>query len=73
MASEKLSVSVDAELGSQARSLQRGASASAVVFEALHRLVAGEQLRLLLDELNEEYGPLPDDAIREAERRWSPA
>jgi hypothetical protein len=72
MASEKLSVSVDAELWAAARSLPLPErSASAVVAEALRRMIAGEQLRALLDELDAEFGPVPDDEIRAAERRWS--
>lgn len=71
MASEKLSVSVDAELWAAARSLPLPErSASAIVAEALRRLIYSEQLRALLDELDAEFGPVPDDEIRTAERRW---
>jgi hypothetical protein len=71
MASEKLSVSVDTEVWHRARSLSVGGSPSAIVNEALRRLVAGEQLAALLRELDDEYGPLPDKVVREAEQRWS--
>lgn len=55
MASEKLSVSVDAELWAAVRALSLPErSASALVAEALRRLIAGEQLRALLDELDAE-------------------
>jgi hypothetical protein len=40
------------------------------VAEALRRLVAGEQLRALLDELDAEFGPVTDEEMRAAEQRW---
>ena len=73
MASEKLSVSVDTEVWRRARSLSAGDSPSAIVNEALRRLVAGEQLAALLHELDDEYGPVPQEMVRAAEQRWSHA
>lgn len=70
MASEKLSVSVDLEVWTRARSLSTGGSPSAIVNEALRRLVAGEQLAALLRELDDQYGPVPEEMVREAEQRW---
>jgi hypothetical protein len=69
-AKEKISVTVDRDVWEQARALPWAASASDVVNEALHRLVAAERLGVMLDQLAEDFGPVDEDLITEAEARW---
>jgi hypothetical protein len=67
---EKISVTVDRDVWEQARSLPWAASASDVVNEALHRLVATERLNVMLDRLVDDFGPVGEDLVVEAEVKW---
>ena len=67
---EKISVTVDRDIWEQARALPWAASASDVVNEALHRLVASERLGVMLDRLSEDFGPVDEDLITRAEATW---
>ena len=67
---EKISVTVDRDIWEQARALPWAASASDVVNEALHRLVAAEKLGVMLDQLAEDYGPVDEALITETEAKW---
>jgi hypothetical protein len=69
-AKEKISVTVDRDVWAQARALPWAASASDVVNEALHRLVAAERLGVMLDQLAEDFGPVDEELISRAEARW---
>jgi hypothetical protein len=69
-AKEKISVTVDREIWEQARALPWAASASDVVNEALHRLVAAEKLGVMLDQLAEDFGPVDENLVTEAEAQW---
>jgi len=67
---EKISVTVDRDVWETARSLPWAASGSDVVNEALRRLVATERLGVMLDRLSEEFGPVDEGLVAEAEARW---
>lgn len=67
---EKISVTVDRDIWAQAKALPWAASGSDVVNEALHRLVAAERLGAMLDRLSEEFGPVDEALVAEAEAKW---
>ncbi len=67
---EKISVTVDRGVWAQARELPWASSGSEVVNEALRRLVAAERLGVMLDALTDEYGPVDEELIVEAETKW---
>jgi hypothetical protein len=67
---EKLSVTVDRAVWAEARALPWARSASEVVNEALRRLVAVERLGTMLDRLTEEFGPVDEQLVAEAEAKW---
>ena len=67
---EKISVTVDRDIWEEARGLPWAESASEVVNEALRRLVATERLGTALDRLYEIHGPVDEELVQEAERRW---
>jgi hypothetical protein len=67
---EKISVTVDRNVWEQARALPWAASASDVVNEALHRLVAVERLSVMLDRLVDDFGPVDESLVVKAEARW---
>ncbi len=67
---EKISVTVDRDVWEEARSLPWASSGSEVVNEALRRLVASERLGAALDLLYEIHGPVDEELVQEADRRW---
>lgn len=67
---EKISVTVDRDVWEQARALPWASSGSEVVNEALRRLVASERLRSVLEELDEIHGPVPEELVEEARKKW---
>ena len=67
---EKISVTVDRDLWEEARALPWARSGSEVVGEALRRLVAAERLGVVLDRLDEEFGPVDERLVAEAEAKW---
>lgn len=67
---EKISVTVDRHVWEQARMLPWAVSASDVVNEALHRLVAVERLGVMLDRLVDDFGPVDEKLVTEAEAKW---
>lgn len=67
---EKLSVTVDRDVWEAARNLPWASSASEVVNEALRRLVASERLGTALDRLYEIHGPVDEELVEEADRKW---
>jgi hypothetical protein len=67
---EKISVTVDRDIWERARTLPWASSASDVVNEALHRLVAAERLGVMLDHLADELGPVDERLVAEAEAKW---
>ena len=67
---EKISVTVDRDVWHEARRLPWAVSGSDVVNEALHRLIAAERLGNMLDRLSEEFGPVDEDLVAEADAAW---
>ena len=67
MATEKLSVTVDAEVASRVKELAGHRGVSAFVDRALQHEVARADLRSLLDELEAEVGPADPTMVAEAE------
>lgn len=66
----KISVTVDREVWDQARALPWAESASDAVNEALRRMVAAERLGMMLDHLEEQFGPVDEAVAAEVESRW---
>jgi hypothetical protein len=67
---EKISVTVDRDVWERARTLPWASSASDVVNEALHRLVAAERLGVMLDRLTDDFGTVDERLVAEAEAKW---
>lgn len=70
MKTEKVSLSLDAELVSEARQRRKGRSLSSYVNEGLRRQVRADRQRELLDEWEREFGPIPEDVLAEAAAQW---
>ena len=70
MAVAKVSLSLDAELVAQARALAGARGLSALVNEALRVQLQHERVRRLLDEMDQEYGPVSEQAMEEVRREW---
>jgi Arc/MetJ family transcription regulator len=70
MNTEKVSLSLDAELVNEARRRSKGRSLSSYVNEGLRRQVLADRQRDLLDEWEREFGPIPEDVLKEAATEW---
>ncbi|MGH7512049.1 MAG: hypothetical protein ACREOQ_03890 [Gemmatimonadales bacterium] len=70
MAVEKVSVSLDAEVLTEARGRVGGRGLSAYVNDAVRRQLRRDALSELLVEMRETNGPVPDEQMREVRRRW---
>jgi hypothetical protein len=70
MRTQKVSLSLDAELVEEARRRSRGSSLSAYVSRGLKRQVLADRQAELLQGWEKEFGPIPDDAIEEMARLW---
>ena len=69
----KVSLSLDAELLAQARERVGRRELSAYVNEALRRKLAHDRLGDLIDQLEAEHGPIPDEMVEEARQSlWHP-
>jgi hypothetical protein len=66
----KVSLSLDQELVDQARALAGARGLSALVNEALRVQLQHERVRRLLAEMDEEYGPVPEQVMEEVRREW---
>ena len=67
---EKLSVSVPGDLARTVRRRVGPRGLSGFVARALRHELEREQLGTYLEELDQELGPLPDDALTRARRAW---
>lgn len=67
---EKLSVSVPGDLARTVRTRVGPRGLSAFVARALRHELEREQLGVYLEELEQELGPVPDDALTRARRAW---
>jgi hypothetical protein len=70
MKTEKVSLSLDAELLNEARQRSQGRSLSGYVNEGLRRQVLADRQRELLVEWEREFGPIPEDALTEMADLW---
>jgi hypothetical protein len=66
----KVSLSLDKDLVDQARALAGARGLSALVNEALRIQLQHERIRRLLDEMDEEYGPVPEQVMEEVRQEW---
>jgi len=67
---EKVSLSLDAELVSQARQVAGHRGLSALVNDALRIKLQHERLRALLAEMDAEFGPVPAEHRERARQVW---
>jgi Arc/MetJ family transcription regulator len=70
MAIAKVSLSLDEDLVAQARALAGARGLSALVNEALRVQLQHERIRRLLDEMDDEYGPVSEQVMEEVRREW---
>lgn len=67
---EKISVSLPAELVAEARRLTGGGNLSAFITEGLRRSILAERQHRYLEEWVSEHGPIPDEAMAEMAALW---
>lgn len=70
MSAERVSVTMDSEVASQARTLAGPGRFSAWVNEAVRLRLQSERLGRLLAEMDDEAGPVPEDLQREVDELW---
>jgi hypothetical protein len=70
MATEKVSLTLDRDLVRQARARGGRRGLSAFVDSALRLQLQHERLRALLDEMDAEHGPIPEDVLEAVRREW---
>ena len=70
MRTQKVSLSLDAELVEEARRRSGGSSLSAYISQGLKRQVLADRQAELLQDWEKEFGPIPDEAIDEMARLW---
>lgn len=66
----KVSLSLEPDLVAEARELAGRGGLSALVNDALRIRLQHIRVSRLLDEMDEEYGPVPDEVAQEVARRW---
>ncbi len=66
----KVSLSLNAELVTEARDRAGSRGLSSYVNAALAAALQRDRLRAMLDEMAAEVGPVPDDALEEVRREW---
>jgi hypothetical protein len=66
----KVSLSIDEDVLSEARSRAGRRELSAYVTDALRRQLQQDRIAELLREMAAESGPIPDDAMEEARQLW---
>ena len=70
MATEKVSLSLDADLLAEARRRVHGRSLSAYVNQGLRRQVLADRQREFMQAWDEESGPIPQEALDEMAALW---
>ena len=66
----KLSISLPAELAEELRRQAGPGRVSSFIEQAIARRLENTNLRRILDEMDEEYGPVPEEMILEARRQF---
>ena len=70
MATEKVSVSLDAQMVAAARHRVGGRGLSGYLNDALRRQLQRDRIQDLLAEFDEEMGPIPEDVMEEVRDLW---
>lgn len=70
MATAKVSLTLEDDLVSEARQVAGSRGLSSYVNRALGRQLQHDRLARLLDELEQEGGPIDDDIMDEVRRAW---
>lgn len=70
MSTQKVSLSLDADLVSEARRRARDGNLSAYVNQGLRRQILADRQEELLEEWEKEFGPIPQDALDEMASLW---
>lgn len=70
MSMEKVSLTLDEKVVREARKRAGRGGLSAYVNDVLQRELQADKIRKLLQELDEEYGPVPPEVREEVRRRW---
>jgi Arc/MetJ family transcription regulator len=70
MASEKVSITLDPAIVAEARRMAGDGGLSAFVNDVLRWHLQHLRLRRYLAELDEEFGPVPEELREEAKREW---
>lgn len=70
MKTEKVSLSLDADLLAEARKHAHGHSLSSYVNAGLRQKVFNDRLGVLLDEWEDEFGPIPEEIVAEMTALW---
>jgi Arc/MetJ family transcription regulator len=70
MASEKVSITLDPAIVAEARRVAGDGGLSAFVNDVLRRHLQNLRLRRYLAELDQEFGPVPEELREEARREW---
>jgi hypothetical protein len=69
----KVTLSIDEEVLAEARDAAGPRQLSAYVTEAVRRQLHHDRLGRLLDELDDDYGPVPEEMMEEARNKWRDA
>ena len=67
---EKVSLSLDGELLNEARAAAGSRGLSALVNDALRIRLQHVRVARLLDEMDDEFGPVPVETMEEVRRAW---
>ena len=70
MATSKVSISLDDDVLAEARRRAGHRELSAFINEALRRQLQHDRIGKLLDEMDAEFGPVPEEMIEEAGKIW---
>jgi hypothetical protein len=70
MATEKVSLSLDEEAVAEAREAVGARGLSGYVNRALRHQLQRDRIGALLDELEQEYGPIEPSVMEEVRREW---
>lgn len=70
MTVEKVSLSLDPDLVAEARELAGRGGLSALVNEGLRLRLQQVRVTRLLDEMDEEFGPVPPSIAKEVAEQW---
>ena len=67
MKQTKLSVTLDTKEATELRAVAGPRGGSSFVNEAVRQQLLARRVQRLLDEMNDEYGPVSEDVVREVE------